>query len=67
MLADVLEEFCNMCLKCCGLDPCLYLTRSGLSWDTILKMTVLNKYTESCNEDKPSKCTTHKNANNFNG
>ena len=27
-----------MCLKFCGLDPCHYFS-SGLSWDTILKVT----------------------------
>ena len=38
LLADVFEEFWNMFLECYGLDPCHYLSRSGLSWDTMLKI-----------------------------
>ena len=38
LIADVLEGFWNMCLECYGLDPCLYLTGTGLSWNIMLKM-----------------------------
>ena len=53
LLADVFEEFRNVCLKIYGLDPAWYYTAPGLSWDALLKhtgielelLTDLNKYT----------------------
>ena len=39
LLADVFEEFIDTCLKFYKLDPCHYFNYSGLSWDTMLKMT----------------------------
>ena len=41
LLADVFERFRKMSMKYCRLDPCHYLSRPGLSWDAILKMTVV--------------------------
>ena len=38
LLADVFESFRKTCLQY-KLDPCLYFTSPGLSWDTMLKMT----------------------------
>ena len=38
-LADVFETFIGTCLKYYGLDPCHYFSSSGLSWNTMLKMT----------------------------
>ena len=39
LLADVFEKSINTCLDYYGLDPCHYLSSTGLSWDAILKMT----------------------------
>ena len=39
LLADVLEEFRNLCQKNYGLDPAWYFTAPGLAWDACLKMT----------------------------
>ena len=39
LLVDVFEKFIDMCLEYYGLDPCLYFSCPGLSWDAILKMT----------------------------
>ena len=36
-LADVFEEFRNVCLKNYSLDPAWYYTFPGLSWDPLLK------------------------------
>ena len=33
------EKFIDTCLKYYGLDPCHYLSASGLSFDAMLKMT----------------------------
>ena len=38
-LADVFENFRNVCMKNYKLDPCWYYTSPGLSWDALLKMT----------------------------
>ena len=38
-LCDVFEKFIDVCLKDYGLDPCHYVSSSGLSWDAMLKMT----------------------------
>jgi len=39
MLADVLENFRDVCLENYGLDPTWYYTSPGLSWDAMLKCT----------------------------
>ena len=41
LLADVFEQFIDMCMKIYRLDPCHYFSTPGLSWDTMLKMTSL--------------------------
>ena len=42
LLADVFENFRNLCLKIYGLDPVYYYTAPGLAWDACLKMTNIN-------------------------
>ena len=42
LLADVFENFRNVCLKNYGLDPVYYYTAPGLAWDAMLKMTKIN-------------------------
>ena len=42
LLADVFENFRNLCLKIYGLDPVYYFTSPGLAWDACLKMTNIN-------------------------
>ena len=42
LLADVFENFRNLCLKIYGLDPVYYFTAPGLAWDACLKMTDIN-------------------------
>ena len=42
LLADSFEKFISTCLKYYGLDPCHYFSPSGLSWDSMLKMTRVN-------------------------
>jgi hypothetical protein len=39
LLADVFENFRNVCLKAHNLDPCHFYTSSGLAWQACLKMT----------------------------
>ena len=39
LLADVFENFRDLCLKNYGLDPVYYYTAPGLAWDAMLKMT----------------------------
>ena len=39
LLADVFENFWDLCLKIYGLDPVYYFTAPGLAWDACLKMT----------------------------
>ena len=39
LLSDVFENFRKTCLKYYKLDPCHYFSSSGLSWDSMLKMT----------------------------
>ena len=39
LLADVFENFRDICLKIYGLDPVYYFTAPGLAWDACLKMT----------------------------
>ena len=42
LLADVFEEFRDVCLKNYQLDPAWYYTSPGLAWDACLKMTQVN-------------------------
>ena len=42
LLADVFENFRDICLKNYGLDPVYYYTAPGLAWDACLKMTGIN-------------------------
>ena len=39
LLADVFENFRDLCLKVYKLDPVYYYTAPGLAWDACLKMT----------------------------
>ena len=39
LLADVFEEFRNVCLENYELDPAWYFTSPGLAWDASLKKT----------------------------
>ena len=41
VLADVFEKFIKTCLDYYGLDPCPYFSSTGLSWDAMLKMTLI--------------------------
>ena len=41
LFADVFETFMNTFLYYYGLDPCHYFSSAGLSWDAMLKMTVI--------------------------
>ena len=41
LLADVLEKFIDTCLKFYEFDPCSYFSSLRLSWDAMLKMTVV--------------------------
>jgi hypothetical protein len=38
LLADVFENFRNVCLKAYNVDPCHFYTRPGLAWQACLKM-----------------------------
>ena len=42
LLADVFENFRDLCLKIYELDPVHYFTAPGLAWDACLKMTGIN-------------------------
>ena len=42
LLADVFENFRDLCLKIYGLDPVYYFTAPGLAWGACLKMTSID-------------------------
>ena len=42
LLADVFENFRDVCSKNYGLDPAWYYTAPGLAWDAALKITKVN-------------------------
>ena len=42
LLADVFENFRNICMKDYRLDPAHYYSAPGLSWDALLRMTRAN-------------------------
>ena len=42
LLADVFENFRDLCLKSYKLDPVHYYTAPGLAWDAMLKITKIN-------------------------
>ena len=42
LLADVFENFRDICLKNYGLDPVYFYTAPGLAWESMLKMTGVN-------------------------
>ena len=42
LLADVFENFRNMCIKVYELDPAYFLTAPGLAWQACLKKTDVN-------------------------
>ena len=42
LLADVFENFRNICMENYKLDPAHYFTAPGLAWDACLKMTDVN-------------------------
>ena len=39
LLADVFENFRNICLQICGPDPARFLTEPGLAWQAVFKRT----------------------------
>ena len=39
LLADVFENFRNICMNHYGLDPAWYFSAPGLAWDAALKIT----------------------------
>ena len=39
LLADVFENFRDICIKNYNLDPAYYYTAPGLAWDAVLKVT----------------------------
>jgi len=39
LLADVVENFRDVCIDNYGLDPAWYYTSPGLAWNAALKMT----------------------------
>ena len=41
LLCDVCEKFISLCLEYYCLDPCHYFSSPGLSWDAMLKMSVV--------------------------
>ena len=48
LLADVLENFRNMCLKIYELDPAKFLSAPGLAWQAALKNAKVKLDLSSC-------------------
>ena len=44
LLADVFENFQNMCLEIYELDPSRFFNQQGLAWQAVLKMTKVKLY-----------------------
>ena len=44
LLADVFENFRNMCLEIYELDPAKFLSAPGLAWQALLKKTKVKLY-----------------------
>ena len=44
LLADVFENFQNMCLEIYELDPSRFFNQQGLTWQAVLKMTKVKLY-----------------------
>ena len=42
LLADIFENFRDVCVKNYKLDPAWYYTSPGLSWDALIKKTEIN-------------------------
>ena len=41
LLADIFENFRNICMNHYRLDPAWYFSASGLAWDAALKITMV--------------------------
>ena len=41
LLADIFENFRNICMNHYGLDPAWYFSTTGLAWDATLKITTV--------------------------
>ena len=41
LLADIFENFRNICMNHCGLDPACYLSAPGLAWDAALTIATV--------------------------
>ena len=39
LLADIIEDFRNICMNHYGLNPAWYFSAPGLAWDAALKIT----------------------------
>ena len=44
LLADIFNNFPNMCLEMYGLDPACFLTAQGLEWHATLKKAKVKLY-----------------------
>ena len=51
LLADIIENFQNMCLEIYELDPAKFLPAPGLAWQTALKNTKVNTIFTRKNEN----------------
>lgn len=55
LLADILENFRDVCMEHYKLDPAWYFTSQGLAWDAALKKTrgeleLITDYERHCRE-----------------